>query len=215
MTVPGRNVGRLLPHHRLVELRVEGRPERRDLGHAVLPEDLGELAGDHLDPRPEVLRARRRSVGEGPFEVVEDADEVAHRLGERVLDVVGLVALRAPLEVLEVGRLAQERLPEPPGLFLGEERALLLLLQAPRGGGRARRPPARDAAGSGRDRPDAVRGRPVALLDRGDGPLGRLEGARHVLRAPVLVQVDDLVFRRDRASVVFGHHTPSDRRIVT
>ena len=65
------------------------------------------------------------------------------------------------------------------------------------------------------DRAHPLRRGLVPLLDRRDGALGRLEGAGDVLRAPVLVQVDDLVFRRDRASRVLGHHAPSDRRLVT
>ena len=62
---------------------------------------------------------------------------------------------------------------------------------------------------------DVMQGEMLEFPGNTFGLAMNLERARHVRRTLILVQVDDLVFRRDRASRVLGHQAPSDRRFVT
>ena len=90
-----------------MEVRVE-RARRVDGYQAVFLPELGELLANDEDALPEVaLEILRPGVRDGPLEVVEDREEVVREPGERDLEVLLPLALRALLVVLELGELAQ------------------------------------------------------------------------------------------------------------
>src|SRR5450830_1609174 len=209
---------RLLAHDGLVNVRVERKVRGRHLHDAVLLERVGQLPRDHVDARVEFVSRGVGAMGERALEIVDDAQDVGERLGEREPEILGLVFLGPALQVVEIRRLPEQRLANAARVLLGTKRAFALLrdliLEDGQAGvrhGRLRR------CGLGLGGRDGDRTRAFALavllLDGLDGALGLGERAGDVAAALALEENDVFVLapRLLRAA----HAAPSVSRRLT